>query len=121
MSVATTKLDWDSDVVKHYVRRQAWLPAAVAQAHACKSSGREPRYFTFCASDAIDVFLFLREGVLTRDPNTDRILNTYFCEKDEEEFNAISQLIGAHEQGFLGDFQDMILYEDDAKTRNFIL
>ena len=87
------------------------------QTETCRSSGREPKYLTFCAAEAIDVFLLLKEGVLTRDPNTDIVLNTYFCEKDSEDFNEISQLIGAHEQGFLGDFQDMILFEDDEKTQ----
>ena len=73
---------------------------------------------TFCAANAIDVFLFLKEGLLSRDPHTDVILGTYFCEKDPREFNEISQRIGAHEQGFLGSFEDMILFEDDDRTRH---
>ena len=115
--MATTELDWNSDVVKHYVRRNAWLPAARAQARAARITGREPKYLTFCAAQAIDVFLFLKEGVLKRDPKTDVVLNTYFCEKDETDFNEISRLIGAHERGFFGDFQDLILFEDDENTR----
>ena len=63
------------------------------------------------------MFLFLKEGVLTRDPQTDSVLNTYFCEKQPEVFNEISQLIGPHDSGFMGDFQDMILFEDDDETR----
>ena len=99
---ATTKLNWDTDVAKHYVRRFAWLPAASAQFEASRSANRDPSYFTFCASNAIDVFLFLSEGVLKRAPATDVVSNTYFCEARHVEFNRISQLIGAHEQGFLG-------------------
>ena len=114
--MATTELDWDSDIAKHYVRRNAWLPTARAQARASRISGREPRYLTFCAAQAIDVFLFLKEGVLKRDPETDVVLNTYFCERNEYAFEEISRLIGAHEQGFLGDFKDMILFEDDETT-----
>ncbi len=116
MSSATTKLEWDKDVVKHFVRRTAWLPAVVSQAKACKEAKRDFKYFTFCAAEAIDVFLFLREGALKRDAKTGSVENTYFCEKDEQDFNTISQLIGPHEQGFLGDFQDMILFEDDTDT-----
>ena len=113
---ATTKLDWDTDVVKHYVRRFGWLPAASDQFAASKNANRDPRYFTFCASNALDVFLFLNEGVLKRDPETDVVSNTYFCEARPDEFNRISQLIGAHEQGFLGEFHDIILFEDDNRT-----
>ena len=113
---ATTKLNWDTDVVKHYVRRFGWLPAASAQFAASRNADRVPKYFTFCASNALDVFLFLNEGVLSRDPETDVVLNTYFCEARADEFNRISQLIGAHEQGFLGEFHDMILFEDDSRT-----
>lgn len=117
MNLATSMLEWDTDVVKHYVRRQAWLPAAIDQAESTRDSGREPKYLTFCAAEAIDIFLFLKEGVLTRDPNTDSVLNTYFCEKDPLVFSEISQKVGPHEQGFFGDFEDMILFEDDEDTR----
>ena len=116
MNQATTKLNWDCDVVKHFVRRQAWLPAALAQAKATRRAGREPSYLTFCAANAIDVFLFLKEGLLSRNQETDVVLNTFFCERDEMDFNEISQQIGAHEQGFLGDFQDIVLFEDDDET-----
>lgn len=119
--VATTKLDWDADVAKHYVRRFGWLPAASAQFEATRNANRDPRYFTFCASNALDVFLLLREGVLNRDPKTDVVSNTYFCEAKPAEFNRISQLIGAHEQGFLGEFHEMILFEDDERTRGLNL
>ena len=117
MNMATTKLDWANDVVKHYVRREAWLPAALAQAEATRDVGREPKYLTFCAAEAIDVFLFLRDGILVRDPGTNRVLNTYFCERNPEDFTEITQLVGSIEQGFLGDFADMVLFEDDDKTQ----
>ena len=118
MTYSTTKVDWNTDVEKHYVRRRAWLPAATAQVEASRNSGRDPNYLTFCAAEAIDVFLFLKEGVLTRDPTTDVVVNTYFCEKKDDQFSRIAQLLGAHEPGFLGDFADMILFEDDEETRN---
>ena len=117
MNHASSRIDWDTDVIKHYVRRQAWLPAALAQIEASRRSGRQPKYLTFCAANAIDVFLFLKEGVISRDQRTDVVQDTYFCEKRDEEFNEISQLIGAHEQGFLGDFKEIVLYEDDDETR----
>ena len=78
--------------------------------------GREPKYLTFCASQAIDVFMLLKEGVLTRDPKTDVVSNTYFCEEEADDFSEITRLIGAHEQGFLGDFKELILFQDDETT-----
>ena len=86
MSRPRTRLDWDKDIIKHYVRHRAWLPAALAQAEASRQAGRTPKYLTFCAANAIDVFLFLKEGLLSRDPHTDVIFGTYFCEKDPQEF-----------------------------------
>ena len=116
MTSENRKLDWDRDVVKHYVRRHAWLPAVQDQIQTSIDAGRSPKYLTFCASNAIDVFLFLREKVLRRDPETDVVLDTYFCEKEPTEFNEITRLIGAADQGFLGNFEEMILFEDDGLT-----
>ena len=87
-----------------------WLPAAQEQIQSTQAAGRSPKYLTFCAANAVDVFLFLQEGVLQRDPETDVVLGTYFCEKYPAEFNEITQLIGASEQGFLGNFEEMILF-----------
>lgn len=118
MSIARTLLDWDRDVVKHYVRRNAWLPAALEQREATVASGRPITYLTFCAAQALDIFLFLKEGVLIRDPKTDVVTNTYYCERKSEVFREIADLVGPHDQGFLGDFQEMVLFEDDDFTRN---
>ena len=113
-----TSLNWDTDVKKHYVRLHAWLPAALAQREATLRSGRPVTYLTFCAAQALDVFLFLNTGVLVRDAQTDIVSNTYFCEKSADVFQAISDLVGPHDQGFFGDFQEMVLFEDDEFTLN---
>ena len=109
-------LDWDTDPVKHFVRINGWLPAAMTQFQNCQAVGRSLKYLTFCAAQAIDVFMFLRSGILQRDPETDCVLNTFFCEVIADEFTRITELIGSHEQGFLGDFQEMILFQDDDET-----
>ena len=116
-STATTKLDWDNDVIKHFIRREIWLPAALAQANTCRDLGREPKYLTFCAAEAIDVFLFLKNGILARDPLTNYVMNAYFCEKDPQDFAEITRLVGSQEQGFLGDFLDIVLFADDEETQ----
>ena len=117
MTAATTKLDWDNDVTKHFIRREVWLPAALAQANACRSLGREPKYLTFCAAEAIDVFLFLENGILARDPFSNCVTKAFFCEKDPQDFAEITRLIGSDEQGFLGDFADIVLFRDDDETQ----
>lgn len=114
--MAKTRLDYDKDQPKHYVRVNGWLPAALDQLNLTEQCNRRLQYFTFCAANAIDVFLFLNNGLLRRDPETGIIENTYFCEKKPVEFSRITQLIGGSEPGFLGDFTDMILFEDDALT-----
>ena len=117
MSTATTKLDWDDDVTKHFVRREVWLPAALDQANMCRDLGREPKYLTFCAAEALDVFLFLNNGILTRDSHSNCVTNAFFCEKDPLDFAEITRLIGSAEQGFLGDFTDIVLFTDDDETQ----
>ena len=117
MNQGSTRINWDSDVIKHYVRTNAWLPAVTDQVNKSLKAGRDPTYLTFCAGNAIDVFMLLREGVLKRDSTTNLVTNTYFCEKNPGEFNEISNLIGSREQGFLGDFQEIVLFEDDSETK----
>ena len=112
----TIRLNYDSDPPKHYVRINGWLPAALDQLDRSAHLKRPIAYFTFCASNAIDVFLFLNEGILRRNPETGIIENAYFCEKKAVEFTRITDLFGASEPGFLGDFTDILLFEDDAET-----
>ena len=113
---AVTRLDWDTDSLKHYVRMFGWLPAAEDQLEVCREEGRPLRYLTFCAAQALDVFLLLQRSVLERDPESNVVLNTYFCERQTQDFTEISDLIGPHDQGFLGDFQEMVLFDDDCET-----
>jgi len=112
-------IDFTKDILKHYVRRYGWLPACQQQKHAIgKRSKRIPlRYFTFCAAEAIDVFMLEREGILQRDEQTGRLEGVFFCEENEEAFGRIADLIGSPEQGFLGDFAKIVLFEDDEDTR----
>lgn len=110
-----TRLDYDSDILKHYVRLNAWLPAAREQHEAIANPG-PLRYFTFCAASAIDVFMLLDAGLLDREPDTGCIEGPFFCEEKPEDFNRISQLLGAHDQGIMGTFEDIVLFEDDDET-----
>ena len=111
-------INFETDPLKHYVRRYGWLPAAQEQKRAIKNrSKRIPlRYFTFCAAGAIDVFMLEREGILKRSEETGRLEGVYFCEENDENFGIIADLIGKPENGFLGTFEDIVLFEEDEET-----
>ena len=113
-----SNINFATDTLKHYVRRCGWLTAAKDQKHAIsRRSKRIPlRYFTFCAAEAIDVFMLEREGILERSEETGRLEGVYFCEKDLDKFGIIANLIGSPEQGFRGPFEKIVLFEDDEET-----
>ena len=113
-----SQIDFERDPLKHYVRRCGWLIAAKNQKRAIRRrSKRIPlRYFTFCAAEAIDVFMLEREGILNRSEETGRLEGVYFCEKDLDKFGIIANLIGSPEQGFRGPFDKIVLFEDDEET-----
>ncbi len=112
------RINFETDLLKHYVRRNGWLNAVKLQKNAIrKRSKKIPlRYFTFCAADAIDVFMLEREGILKRSEETGRLEGVYFCEKDPESFGIIADLIGSPDQGFRGAFEKIVLFEEDQET-----
>ena len=112
------RINYETDPLKHYVRKHGWLRAAKQQKHVIgKRLKKIPlRYFTFCAVDAIDVFMLERAGILERSESTRRLEGVYFCEQDFEDFGIISELIGSDEQGFQGTFEDIVLFKDDEET-----
>lgn len=113
-----TDIDYATDVLKHYVRKNGWLPACREQRGAVSPSKQNPlRYFTFCAAEAIDVFMLERAGILRRSNDNGRLESVFFCERDEEVFGKIARLIGSPDQGFQGEFEDIVLFEEDEDTR----
>jgi hypothetical protein len=113
-----SRIDFERDPLKHYVRRYGWLGAAKEQKHAIrKRSKRIPlRYFTFCAAAAIDVFMLEREGILERSAQTGRLESVYFCEQDINQFGIIADLIGSPENGFRNPFERIVLFKEDEET-----
>lgn len=116
--------DYDKEVVKHYVRIKSWISPFKKTYNRAERLFRDNKrdqrfkYLTFCAKNAIDVFLLEKEGLLYRDPKTKRLVNVFFCEEIEEDFVKIEQLIGSESQGFKGKFEDLLfndysLEEDD--------
>lgn len=118
-----TRIDYDTDVFKHYVRKQGWLEECIfrqKQVLRDLRAGRRTQpftYFTFCASNAIDVFMLEQAGLLRRDAKTRRLENVYFCEYEQSEFERIVTRIGSSEGGFLGDFKEFVLFADSKDTK----
>lgn len=119
---AMARIDLDTDEPKHYVRMKGWCPACVWRAHRVqwqvqthKDCRKRPlKYFTLCASKAVDVFMLERAGILERCSTSNRHDHVFFCEKNPVEYAEILERIGTN--GFLGSLEDIILFEDDDDT-----
>ena len=111
-------INFEKDLLKHYVRMHGWLTAAKEQKQAIRNrSKRIPlRYFTFCAAEAIDIYMLEHERILERSDKTGYLEGVYFCEKDPTNFARIANLIGLSAQGFLGEFEKIVLFQDDKET-----
>lgn len=112
-------IDYSSDLPKHFVRTRGWLPACQQQVQAVANrTKRIPlRYFTFCAAEAIDVFMLERAGIIRRSEVSGRLEGVYFCERNAEDFGIIAGLIGSPDQGFQGEFEKIVLFQEDDETK----
>ena len=109
---------WWNDTKKHRKRLSYWMPHAKAIATQLLN-GRPMRYFTLCARSMIDVFMFLREGLLRYEPDSYAIGTVHFCEMDAEQFAETLELVGREDSGFLGRLEDIVLFQDDDFTAQF--
>ena len=60
--------------------------------------------------------MLVNEGILKKSEETGRLESVYFCEKNDEQFGIIADLIGSPEHGFQGPFEKIVLFEDDDET-----
>lgn len=105
---------WWSDLKKHRKRCDCWLPHWKKLAE--KISKRNFRYFTFCARPMIDVFMLVREGMLSIDQESNAISGVRFCELDAEHFAEIKDIVGQEDAGFQVRLEDAVLFQDDDFT-----
>lgn len=106
---------WWNDPKKHVKRRDYWLPHW--KKLAAKLNGKRPiRYFTLCARPMIDVFMLVREGLLSVDGKSHSIENVHFCEIDPEHFAEIKDLIATEDAGFQVRLEEAVLFQDDSFT-----
>lgn len=99
-----------TDLKKHYVRLEGWLP--VFQGYA-RQQNRSVRYLTLCAKYAIDVRYFRNKGVLEYD-ETQRIYPTVaFAEKDAQDYAIIAETLGTVMLGIKGDLEEILVRPDE--------
>lgn len=102
--------------LKHYVRKEGWLPLCKERAGLIKA-GRDgkaerPRlkYFTFCAAGALDVVMLDLEKIVRRSSD-DLFDSVYFFDVDAAYVAKTRESIpGAN--GFPGDFVEVVLTPD---------
>lgn len=108
--------DWDRRYSKHYVRRDAWLPASIEY---MKRTGKKViKYFTLCDTKAIDIFMLEKEGILLRDYNG-KLPNVVICEGDRRRLEDIIEIVKPplEEAIILASLEDLLTFEDDERTR----
>ncbi len=102
-------------LLKHFIRREVWLPKCRAQLKVLKSETnkskkrppRRMRYFTFCAVGALDVLLLDREKILKKS-SAKEFDTVFFFDRDEDAVSETRKRIpGAN--GFPGDFVKVVL------------
>lgn len=117
MENSASRIDYDKDILKHSVRIMGWLPACAYRFNRISRENRPLKYFTFCASNAIDVFMLEREGIIQRNTKTDHLDGVYYCEEDPDEFRKIAELVGSEAQGFLDRFDNLACFQESRATR----
>lgn len=121
----TERIDYDDCLVKHFVRLTGWLPACQyreRRVHAAVSDKKRAvplKYFTFCAANAIDVFMLARTGLIRPADGASGFPTVHFCERDPREFERTVSLVG--QNGLMGKFEQIALFKDDADTVAFTL
>ncbi|MCB1194020.1 MAG: hypothetical protein KDK90_26525 [Leptospiraceae bacterium] len=105
---------------KHAVRHYGWLPAS--KNFQKKYKKKKIKYFTLCDIDAIDIFMFEKEGILLRNRNK-FLEDVVICESDEEKVQKIFEsvrppLINAI---FQEKIQTLLNFKDDKQTQGLDL
>ncbi len=64
----------------------------------------------------IDVFMLVKEGLLSIDSDNSSINHVQFCECDQEQFVEIREMIAREDAGFFGELESVVLFKDDDFT-----
>jgi len=98
---------YDQYDAKHFARYHGWLPASKEFMQA--TDKETIKYFTLCAKEAIDVFMFEKEGLLARD-DEGRLHDVVICENDETVVPEILSLVRPPllEALIIGNLEDIL-------------
>ena len=108
---------YDKYYGKHWVRKDGWLPSG--KAFAVKYKKKHLKYLTLCAENAIDIFLFEKEGLLHRNKNKE-LEDVFICEKDGSIAQKIYALVRPplKEAIFVGKLENILNFVEDHHTRD---
>jgi hypothetical protein len=106
---------WWNDPKKHRKRCEHWLPHWRMLAAKIEST-RSIRYFTLCARSMIDIFMLVSEKILSIDGDSHSIPSVRFCEREQEQFVEIKDMVAREDAGFLGQLEELVLFKDDDFT-----
>jgi hypothetical protein len=103
---------YERDLLKHSVRKEIWLPACkkrheLVRAGLTKKQQRRLRYFTFCATGAIDVLMLDVEKVIGPSSKGRFDTVTFFDRRPEDIIETEKNIPGAF--GIPGDFTKVVL------------
>ena len=99
-----------TDIKKHYVRLNGWLPVFERYSLA---RGLELRYFTLCAKYAIDVRYFRQKGLLHYDEQQKIYPTVTFVEKDAQDYAIIAESLGTTRLGIKGDLEEILVNPEE--------
>jgi hypothetical protein len=119
--MADGEFKFEDCLLKHYIRKRAWLPACKQRFRNLQDSFRKQkderrlRYFTFCAVGALDVVMLDMEHVIHRSRSTKRFDTVVFFDVNQE-FVSQTQMTIPGAIGFASDFVDVVLANDPAEA-----
>ena len=108
-------VNFDEHYPKHCVRYYGWLPAS--KKHKKLVNKESLKYFTLCAKQAIDVFMFESENLLSRD-SKGKLPNVIICEQESADAADILDLVRPplRESVIVGKLEEILTFRDTRET-----
>lgn len=107
--------DWWRYLPKHCARYHTWKPACTEFTQ--KSKPRLIKYFTLCGDSAVDVFMFERLGILSRNA-VGRIQNIVICEEDENKLDDIEKYVKPPTPVINCELGKVLTFQDSPETEH---
>lgn len=110
-----SEINYNTHYPKHCVRYYGWLPAS--KKHRKLVNKESLKYFTLCAKQAIDVFMFESENLLSRD-SRGKLPNVIICEQEMAAAAEILALVRPplSESLIVGKLEEILTFRDTRET-----